>query len=284
MTTNPSDADDPFTEHERKRRGLLAQLEAAPLLELFGVIGASPPGASRFRGETGWTLSFTLEGWRRMGTNLRRERLTVRRPGLSEKELDERKSLLSPLGLVHLEVRLAENSVMGRPEALLINIIGSKIQDAELEALAAELKTEKVFTDPLFGQFALDRKLDWYEGEATWNGQAIKLILEVDVQDQPERTAEYAHRLWRDQSGWHLRVLDCAARELLETANEWWSQHNDGTILADDFKARMTLESITVHPDGRFEFWFGDGDLFWGHSIEVRGSLAEGPTDASMVG
>jgi hypothetical protein len=46
----------------------------------------------------------------------------------------------------------------------------------------------------------------------------------------------------------------------------------------------MKLESITVHPDGRFEFWFDDGDLFWGHSIAVRGSLAEGPTEASVEG
>jgi hypothetical protein len=32
-------------------------------------------------------------------------------------------------------------------------------------------------------------------------------------------------------------------------------------------------------PDGAFEFWHNDGDLFWGHSILIVGSLEEGLTD-----
>jgi hypothetical protein len=27
------------------------------------------------------------------------------------------------------------------------------------------------------------------------------------------------------------------------------------------------LEAIQVLRDGEFEFWYDDGDLFWGHSI-----------------
>jgi hypothetical protein len=54
--------------------------------------------------------------------------------------------------------------------------------------------------------------------------------------------------------------------------------------LKEEFKARMALESVTVEADGSFQFWYGDGDLFWGHSIQVSGNLAEGPTDASLAG
>jgi hypothetical protein len=46
----------------------------------------------------------------------------------------------------------------------------------------------------------------------------------------------------------------------------------------------LKLESITVYPDDSFEFWHNDGDLFWGHSILVSGSLSEGPTDAEVPG
>jgi hypothetical protein len=105
-----SDAHDPFAEHERRRRALLTELEAAPLVEIFGVISASAPGGSQSRGETAWTLLFVLEGWKKTGGDLRRGRLTVRQPGLSESELDEQKSLLAPFAVVHLEVRLAEIS------------------------------------------------------------------------------------------------------------------------------------------------------------------------------
>ena len=47
---------------------------------------------------------------------------------------------------------------------------------------------------------------------------------------------------------------------------------------------RMELESIEVRADGSFQFWFGDGDLFYGHSIWVSGDLENGPNDAAMEG
>ena len=40
----------------------------------------------------------------------------------------------------------------------------------------------------------------------------------------------------------------------------------------------MTLESIAVYPDGKLEFWFDDGDLFFGHWMSVSGNLSDGPT------
>lgn len=46
----------------------------------------------------------------------------------------------------------------------------------------------------------------------------------------------------------------------------------------------MELESVQVYGDGRFEFWFNDGGLFWGRAIHVTGSLTEGPTGAQMEG
>jgi len=46
----------------------------------------------------------------------------------------------------------------------------------------------------------------------------------------------------------------------------------------------MELEAVQVEPDGSFEFWFGDGWMFAGHSIRVTGSLENGPDEASMEG
>ena len=35
---------------------------------------------------------------------------------------------------------------------------------------------------------------------------------------------------------------------------------------------------------GGFTFWFADGGLFWGRSVQVTGTVAEGPTQAKMEG
>jgi hypothetical protein len=55
-------------------------------------------------------------------------------------------------------------------------------------------------------------------------------------------------------------------------------------LLPEEFKARMTLDAITVRPDGSFEFWHRDGDMFWGHAIHISGSLLNGPTGADIPG
>ena len=79
-----------------------------------------------------------------------------------------------------------------------------------------------------------------------------------------------------------------AADELLELANDWsQDMDEDGetpTITREQFMERMELESIEIGGDGSFTFWFGDGDLFYGHSIRVSGDLENGPNDAAMEG
>ena len=45
----------------------------------------------------------------------------------------------------------------------------------------------------------------------------------------------------------------------------------------------MKLQSIVFYPDGDFNFWYDDGDLFWGHSIAISGNL-EGLKDADIPG
>ena len=52
----------------------------------------------------------------------------------------------------------------------------------------------------------------------------------------------------------------------------------------EQFKSRMTLEYITVSPDGSFEFLYDVGDMFLGHLVEIDGILSEGLTTATIQG
>jgi hypothetical protein len=60
-------------------------------------------------------------------------------------------------------------------------------------------------------------------------------------------------------------------------------REDETPVTPRQFKERMTLESIAVSPNGKFEFTFDDGQLFWGHVIQVSGSLSKGPTNAHIV-
>ena len=93
-----------------------------------------------------------------------------------------------------------------------------------------------------------------------------------------------------DQKGWDEKVRAFAAQELLDQANDW-DQDSAGNedrepeeITREQFMERMELDAVQISADGSFEFWFNDGDLFWGHSIHVTGSLDQGPEMAQMEG
>ena len=47
---------------------------------------------------------------------------------------------------------------------------------------------------------------------------------------------------------------------------------------------RIGLSSVSVHEDGEFEFLYDDGDLFWGHAIQVDGNIQTGLSQASIAG
>ena len=72
--------------------------------------------------------------------------------------------------------------------------------------------------------------------------------------------------------------------EFLGLKNDAWLDEDETKFSKEEFKERLTLNSITVQADGQFEFWYDDGDLFLGHSIRVNGSLSEGPMHAGLEG
>jgi len=46
----------------------------------------------------------------------------------------------------------------------------------------------------------------------------------------------------------------------------------------------LASRRFRVHEDGEFEFWYDDGDLFWGHVILVDGNIQTGLSQASIAG
>ena len=82
---------------------------------------------------------------------------------------------------------------------------------------------------------------------------------------------------------------DCAARDLLELANDWASdggceEREPEEITRGQFMERLEPDAVQISGDGSFDFWFNDGALFWGHIIHVTGSLEGGPEKAEMEG
>jgi hypothetical protein len=244
-----------------------------------GVVHASGAGGARTGGQADWTLQFSLQPWRRADGPLQETQLNVHRR-VTEGELDEWMDRVEAYEALRLRVRFEETGA----RAELIEILGPADADEELTRRSIELQQPTTIEDEVFGTLVLDRRVDWYETRATWGTTKVQLYVSPDEQGGLQSSLRTAKALWSDQAAWDRRVRDYAVQELLRLKNESWLEEGEAHVSPEQFRSRMTLESLTVYPDGEFEFMHDDGELFWGHAIQVCGDLVDGPNDADIPG
>lgn len=276
-----ADQPDVFGEAKQRLARLLEQLAVAPISDITAVVGANAPGAGHARGDDLWMLSFTCEAWRIGQGEIQKRQLTVRRK-VGEKEIKKWQELIRPYQVVRIRARVVVDSAFGSPQALLDAHVGVEASDVELSRFAEQLQEPVTFKDPVLGTFELDRQVDWFTGRVVWADKSIWLNLAGS--EDAKQALKTAHTLWNNQSVWNRRIRAYAIEKLLPLKNDAWLNEGEVELTAADFEKRMSLESITVNADGSFDFWHNDGDLFWGHSIQISGSLSEGPNHADIPG
>jgi hypothetical protein len=273
---------DEIDRQNQREEKLYEQLLASPVVELAGVVSPSGVGAGKSRGQQLWSLLLSFDAWRINGGPIRTESLTIRRR-VTDDELREFQSAIDAETVVRIRARVAEDNVFGFVQAYIEEHIGLA-DDRELQARLDELKKPKTVEDDQFGTFTFDRRVSWYSAQVEWVGETIDLTLNAEEPEEIKSCLKIARDLWSQQSSWKTRIDDYAVQELLALKNDTWLGDDETELSPEEFKSKMTLQSISIYPDGDFDFWHDDGDLFWGHSIQVSGSLAGGPTSADIPG
>jgi hypothetical protein len=126
--------------------------------------------------------------------------------------------------------------------------------------------------------------MGWFEASSTWNGKSVSVSFHTDNAETIKVALKAGESLWADQSRWNLAANACVIKELLPIKNSNWLGENEKPVSESEFLGRIKLESISIHDDGSFSFWYDDGDLFFGHSIEVGGNLKDGIRYANFHG
>jgi len=186
--------------------------------------------------------------------------------------------------VVRIAARVVKDTEADRPQARLEEFLGSDPSDEELNAIAEQLQQPVLFEDAQLGTFEFDRGLNDFGTETDWMSEEVELLLDAVEAADVARAATTARSLWQDEVGWDRRIRAFAAAEMLSLKNESWLREGEAKVTAEEFAARLSLQSIRVQPEGTFEFWFDDDDMFWCHSIMVDGNITDGPTDASIQG
>ena len=243
-------------------------------LTILAVTGANGFGGGKTRGETLWTASIGLTAWMEEDSpDIHRGEFVLSTIG-DEQLLEVLRRRTRPDFIIKFRGRVAEDG-----KRLLLLDLPEPGFDPDLKAILEEQKKPVTFWEEGLGTFTLNRQVDWFETEVDWLGGQISLVF--DAEEDRAEVLQRAKTLLAGAASWDKRVREYAADDLLASANDW---AEDEEITREQFIQRMELESIEIRADGSFEFWFADGDMFYGHSIHVSGDMEHGPDDAAMEG
>lgn len=260
---------------------LISELKRQPIVEVLGVVDPHGAGGGS-DGSDLWVLQVSLAAWKNPGGQIQNRELSILKE-LSHADLKFLMQQVKAYDVVRLRAHVAE--VDGAFHGLLVQLIGKESSDVDLNAHSASLQQPVTFNDDRFGTFTLDRSVNWFEGHALWGADKIRLTLSMDDDDQDvTRPLAVAHSLWDSQKMWDDRMAEFAATKLLDVKNDNWLDEDEADLTSQEFKSKMQLENIYVSASGNIEFWYNDGNLFWGHSIRVSGTLSAGPDDAGIEG
>ena len=258
-----------------------AQQFQAEELTLVAVTGPEGFGADRAEGEELWTVNVGLTAWMDEFDGVV-SRQSARLVALADDRLvDYLRQRIPRDFIIKCEVRRAIEGdcfqLVGMPEPGF---------DPELKAILEEQIKPVTFEDERFGTFTLHRSVNLFEAAADWCGTGI--VLTVDREEAWEGCLQAACALFDAQADWDERIRSFAADCLLEQANQRPEDEEEAEeaepVSCEEFIQRLEPESLEVTADGGFTFWFADGGLFWGGSVQVTGTVAEGPTQAKMEG
>ena len=251
---------------------------------ILAVTGAGGFGGSRPQENGPWLAVLELTAWKEEDSEEPAHREKTQLVALADDKLME-----------YLRRRVRGDSVfqiMVRPsedgKQFLMTELPQPEIDPEMKAILEEQKKPVSIWVPELGTFTLNRLVNWFEAEVEWLGQPARL--DIDREEEWDACVEQAKALMADQKGWDEKVRSFAADQLLDQANDWAqdaAENEDGEyekITREQFMERLELDAVQISADGRFEFWFNDGEMFWGHSIHVTGSLDQGPESAQMEG
>ena len=254
-------------------RALAAQFEPEELT-ILAVTGTGAFGGTQLPDQELWATSATLTAWMEEdGEELHREPISL--VALADDRLmGFLRQRLPPNFIIKCTARLSHDG-----NQLLLTNLPEPAFDPDLKAILEEQKKPVTFETEDMGTFTLRRTMGWFEAEVNWLEQTAQLT--IDEEGDREDSLSTARALLADPARWDESARACAARELLELGNQWVQEFEDGEpVSAEEFAQALELESIQIGAQGAFSFCFNGGELFFGHVIQVDGSLAQGCTAA----
>ena len=129
-----------------------------------------------------------------------------------------------------------------------------------------------------------EEQLGCYTGKVALGDISIELMLHTDDDDNLAPALRRAREVLAGFAAYARQAEAYAAQELLSLKNDIWLEEDETPVTAAEFKQRMTLEALVFYAEGDVTFYYQDGDLFWGHTIELMMDAADNFISAVIAG
>ena len=143
-----------------------------------------------------------------------------------------------------------------------------------------EIKKEempKTVTIKNFGKFTYNKKLNAYK----LFKEEIEYYFSAENKTELKKVKDIFSNI--ELTHFIEKAKDYTTKKLLKLKNDLWLEEDEKEVTKKEFKARMKFTSLYVFSESA-NFYFDDGDLFWGHTIEVNVNQNLEFTDANIVG
>lgn len=168
----------------------------------------------------------------------------------------------------------------------VLEVLENHVQCEELLNIQKEYREPVVVEEQQLGTFVLNKDYSYFSGEVKWNDKNISVSMEVDKNDRCtwEQVFENLRFLFNNMQQKDQEFRRYAAEQLTELANDWLQDEEDEEITEDMFVSRINLVELAMDYNGDYSLYYNDDDMFWGHIIDIVGSIETGPTSASIAG
>lgn len=217
------------------------------------------PGLASVSGEK-WSLRLTLRPWRSADGAIKTTDLFLDMP--TRRSLEEFAAIkMGEVVEVIVSGPLAE---WPTPTRMIDYRTGR--QDAELKQIY-DSEVARTIDAPPFGLLKFEIRFDRFKGRANWRGTMVELTITGSNAELDEAALRTAQALFAGQDRWDALMRQAIVAELLPLKNDTWLEEDEAPLEAEEFLRRLTVSSVAVGGDGSFDFYFDDGDLFWGHAV-----------------
>ena len=132
-----------------------------------------------------------------------------------------------------------------------------------------ESTVKPTIDDDVLGHLVYNAESNWYESEVHKDG--LPLAIKIEANDDGDISVAFARAqlVFSKLDHYAEAAKAHAVDQLLTLKNDSWLEEEEDPVNPNRFKARMTLEELFFSRDGDVIFYHDDGDLFWGHAIEI---------------